>query len=203
MPPADAVVESLVGTVRRLQVQRSRLKPGPKGQRAYDPSPLLQVDAVQVGPRGLTATDGTLDVHHADHPDSRNVQLVNGLSVLPLAHYELLRARFGPHVVDGSAGESLLLQTVGPLQEADLAGTLLLDTVGPDGAPGEPLELTDGQAAPPCIEFSRWVLGRTPGSTVDDAVQEAMAFLQDGRRGFYLMASGTGRVVPGARLRRA
>ena len=203
MPSADAGVGSLVGTVRRLQVQRSRLKPGPRGQRAYDPSPLLRVDAVQVGPRGLTAPDGSLDVHHADHPDSRNVQLCNGLSVLPQAHYELLRALFGPHVVDGSAGESLLLETDGPLEEADLDGTLLLDTVGPDGAPGAPLELTDGQAAPPCIEFSRWVLGRGAGSPVDDEVQEAMALLQDGRRGFYLTVTGTGRVVAGARLRRA
>ena len=130
-------------------------------------------------------------------------RLYNGLSVLPRAHYGLLRAQFGPHVVDGSAGESLLLETDGPLAEADLEGTLLLDTVGPDGAPREPLELTGGRAASPCIEFSRWVLGRTPGSPVDDEVQEAMAFLQDGRRGFYLTATGTGRVVPGARLRRA
>ena len=203
MPPADEAAGSLVGTVRRLQVQRSRLKPGPKGQRSYDPSPLLEVDEVQVDPRGLTAPDGALDVHHADHPDSRNVRLVNGLSVLPLAHYQLLRDRFGPHVVDGSAGESLLLDTDGPLEEGDLAGTLLLDTVGPDGVPGEPLTLTGGQAAPPCIEFSRWVLGRAPGSPVDDAVQQAMDFLQDGRRGFYLAATGTGRVVVGAQLRRA
>ena len=203
MPRADRSPDGLLGTVVRLQVQRSRLKPGPKGQRAYDPSPLLEVDAVEVGPRGLIAPDGALDVHHADHPDSRNVRLVNGLSVLTQAHYGQLRARFGAHVVDGAAGESLLLDTDGPLQEADLAGPLLLDTVGPDGMPGQALELTDGQAAPPCVEFSRWVLGRAPGSPVDEAVQDAMTFLQDGRRGFYLTAHGTGRVVAGARLRRA
>lgn len=203
MPAADRGAGSLVGTVRRLQVQRSRLKPGPKGQRVYDPSPLLRVDAVDVGPRGLSAPDGTLDVHHADHPDTRNVRLGNGLSVLPQAHYDLLRARFGAHVVDGSAGESLLLETDGPLAERDLAGVLLLDTVGPDGAPGEPLQLVDGRAAPPCIEFSRWVLDRAGDSSVDDEVQAAMSFLEDGRRGFYLRATGAGRVVAGARLRRA
>ena len=188
----------LVGTVRRLQVQRSRLKPGPRGQRAYDPAPLLEVEAVEVGPRGLRAPDGALDVHHADHPDSRNVQLYNGLSVLPRAHYDQLRARFGPHVVDGAAGESLLLDTVGPLREEDLAGTLLLDTDD-----GDPLELTGARAAPPCVEFSRWVLGRGAETAVDDEVQDALAFLQDGRRGFYLTASGTGRVSAGARLLRA
>ena len=193
----------MVGTVVRLQVQRSRLKPGPKGQRAYDPAPLLAVDAVEVGPRGLTARDGLLDVHHADHPDSRNVRLANGLSVLPRAHYDLLRGRFGPHLVDGSAGENLLLECAGPLAEADLAGTLLLDTVAPDGGPGAPLELSGAQAAPPCIEFSRWVLGRLAGSDVDDEVQAAMDFLQDGRRGFYLTPSGAGRVTVGALLRRA
>lgn len=188
----------LVGTVRRLQVQRSRLKPGPRGQRAYDPSPLLEVEAVDVGPRGLRAPGGALDVHHADHPDSRNVQLYNGLSVLPRVHYRQLRERFGPHVADGTAGESLLLDTDGPLSEGDLSGTLRLETDD-----GDPLELVGGRAAPPCLEFTRWVLGLGPGAPVDDAVQEAMAFLQDGRRGFYLTATGTGRVSAGARLLRA
>jgi hypothetical protein len=126
------------------------------------------------------------------------VRGVNGLSVLPRAHYEALRARFGAHAVDGCAGESLLLDTAGPLGEDDLAGDLLLDTVD-----GPPLVLTAGQAAPPCVEFTRWLLGVEPETAVDDAVQEGLAFLADGRRGFYLTASATGRVAAGARLRRA
>jgi hypothetical protein len=198
-PPSGTTL----GRVRRLQVQRSPLKPGPRGARVYDPAPLLEVPALDVGPRGVTGPDGVLDAHHADHPQSRNVKLVNGLSVLPRAHYDALRGRFGERAVDGCAGESLLLDTAGPLVEDDLAGTLLLDTVLDDGRPGEPLELTGATAAPPCVEFTRWLLGRSPQTPVDDAVQEAMAFLDDGRRGFYLTARGTGRVAAGARLYRA
>jgi hypothetical protein len=33
----------VLGTVVRLQVQRSRLKPGPRSTRVYDPAPLLEV----------------------------------------------------------------------------------------------------------------------------------------------------------------
>jgi hypothetical protein len=190
-----------VATVLRVQVQRSPLKPGPRGQRVYDPSPLLEVPEAEVGPDGLVGLgpDGPLvDAHHVDHPLSRNVRRVNGLSVLPRAHYLQLRARFGAHAVDGCAGESLLLDTPGPLVEADLEGELLLETVD-----GPPLVLTAGQAAPPCVEFSRWLLERAGDSPVDDEVQAAMAFLQDGRRGFYLSTQGTGRVAPGARITRA
>ncbi|MCW2776901.1 MAG: hypothetical protein JWN17_626 [Frankiales bacterium] len=188
----------VVGTVVRLQLQRSPLKPGPRGARTYDPAPLLEVAALDLGPRGVVAPDGALDAHHADHPQTRNVRGgVNGVSVLPRAHYDAVRARFGPHAVDGCAGETLLLDTPGPLTEADLEGTLLLDVVD-----GDPLVLTGVQAAPPCVEFSRWLLQRDADTPVDDAVQDALTFLADGRRGFYLTAQGTGRVVAGAVLRR-
>ncbi len=187
-----------LGTVVRLQLQRSPLKPGPRGQRVYDPSPLLELPALDVGPRGVTAPDGALDAHHADHPQSRNVKLGNGVSVLPRAHYEALRAHFGPHAVDGCAGETLLLDTDGPFTQADLEGGLLLDTVD-----GPPLALTGARAAPPCVEFTRWLLLRDVDTPVDDVVRDALAFLEDGRRGFYLTPQGTGRVAVGAVLRRA
>lgn len=188
---------TLVGTVARVQLQRSRLKPGERGARRYTTEPLLEVAEAEVGPHGLRGTGehgGLLDVHHEDHPDSRNVRRTNALSVLPRAHYVQLRERFGAHLADGAAGESLLLDTDGPLTEDDLAGVLHLET-----ADGEPLVLTAAAAAPPCVEFSRWCLGS------DDAAQvrAALEFLADGRRGFYLRVEGTGRVARGARLTRA
>lgn len=42
----------VIGTVVRLQGQRSRLKPGAAATRVYDPEPLLEVSALEVGPRG-------------------------------------------------------------------------------------------------------------------------------------------------------
>jgi hypothetical protein len=188
-----------LGTVARLQVQRSRLKPGPAGSRAYDPAPLLEVEALEVGPRGVVGqtTDGpVLDVHHADHPDSRNRRLGNGLSLLPRAHYATLRKRYGPHLADGVAGESLLLDTAGRWTEADLGDRLLLET-----ADGELLELEDVGAAPPCVEFSRFCLRLTPGPVGDD-VRQALLDLDGGARGFYAAVRGAGRVERGARLLR-
>jgi hypothetical protein len=189
----------VLGTVVRVQVQRSRLKPGPRGSRVYDPSPLLEVPALDVGPRGVvgvTETGPVLDVHHADHPDSRNVQLRNGLSLLPKAHYAALRDRFGRHLVDGAAGESVLLDTAGPWTMDALSGSLALET-----ADGDLLPLVEPMAAAPCVEFTRFCLQRPPGPD-DDELAAALPELDGGVRGFYVRTEGTGRVEAGCRLLR-
>lgn len=191
----------VIGTVVRLQVQRSRLKPGPATTRVYDPAPLLEVVALDVGPRGVvgvTDSGPMLDVHHADHPDSRNRRLTNGLSLLPRAHYVALRKRFGAHLVDGIAGESMLLDTPSGWDAEGPGGeTLLLET-----ADGGRLELSEVAPMPPCIEFSRWCL-RRPVGPVDDEVQAAMAALGDGARGYSAVPRGDARIQLGARLLRA
>jgi hypothetical protein len=179
----------LIGTVVRLQVQRSRLKPGPRGARRYDPTPLRAVAALDVTPRGVVG-DGIVDVHHADHPDSR-FRGDNGLSVMTLGGYAALRERYGEHLVDGVAGESLLLDTT---RSADLTGPLVLDTG--DGL----LELT-GQVAEPCVEFTRFVLRRPVGDAGPE-VRAALGALGGGARGYYLATAGTARVTAGARLLR-
>ncbi|MCW2544504.1 MAG: hypothetical protein JWM40_2056 [Frankiales bacterium] len=181
-----------VGTVVRLQVQRSRLKPGPPTTRVYDPSPLLEVEALDVGPRGCTGVLGTetfLDVHHADHADTRNRKLDNCLSLLPVTAYAALQERYGPHLVTGIVGESVLLDMSGPWP----AGDLLLET------DGEPLLLTKVEPAPPCVEFSRFCLGLDPGPVGDD-VKQALVDLDGGARGYYARVTGEGRVTLGARL---
>ena len=181
----------LIGPVVRLQVQRSRLKPGPRGGRRYDPSPLLEVEALDVGPRGVVG-DGVVDVHHADHPDTRHRSGGNGLSLMTTGAYEALRSRYGPRLADGVAGEGLLVDA----PDRSLTGPLLLETT--DGV----LELTDVDGIPPCVEFSRWALGRDD-LEVDDEVRAALESLGDGARGWYGVPAGTGRVVRGALLHRA
>lgn len=176
----------LIGTVVRLQVQRSRLKPGPATTRVYDPAPLLEVASLEVGPRGVVG-DGVLDVHHADHPDSRNVKLRNGISVMTISRYRALRKTYGEHLVDGIAGESLLLDTE---HLDDLSGDLLLDGLEVVSAP-----------APPCVEFSRFVLGRGAGD-VGPEVLTTLKALDGGARGYYLQVSGTATLHAGSRLSR-
>ena len=175
----------LIGPVVRLQVQRSRLKPGERGRRRYDPAPLQEVDALEVGPRGVVA-DGVVDVHHADHPDSRH-RGGNGLSLMTTGAYEALRARYGPHLADGVAGESVLVGA----PDRELPPRLLLGD----------LELVEVDGIPPCVEFTLWALGRDD-LEVDDEVRAALESLGDGARGWYAVPVGTGRVVRGDRLRR-
>ena len=190
----------ILGTVARLQVQRSRLKPGPRGARTYDPAPLLAVTALEIGPRGavgLTDAGRVVDVHHADHPDTRNAALRNGLSLLPRAHYDRLRARYGPHLADGVAGESLLLDTAGPWRIEDLTGELLLET--DEGS----VTLNQVVVAEPCVEFTRWVLGLPAAAGTPPEVLAGLADLGAGARGFYAVVTGSGTVRAGARLSRA
>jgi hypothetical protein len=172
-------------TVTRLQVQRLPLKPGDRGARIYDPSPVTVVDALEVGPRGCVGIlDGEriLDTHHADHPQTRNRDLDNGLSLLTVTALAALRSTYGAHVVPG---ESLLVDELPP-------GDLLLET------DGEALLLEQVLPAPPCVEFSRYCLGIAPPSL--DGVQETLRALDDGARGFYARVCGAGTVRVGARI---
>lgn len=182
----------MIGTVARLQVQRSRLKLGPPAARVYEPAPLLEVEALEVGPRGCVGVVGGqryLDVHHADHPDSRNVKLLNGLSLLPSAHYARMQSLYGDHLRVGVAGESLLLDLEEPWPEGDL----LLET------DGEPLLLQDVSVAAPCVGFARFCL-QQPVGPVGAEVSQALRDLGGGLRGWYASARGTGLVRAGARV---
>ncbi len=170
-----------VGRVVRLQIQRSRLKLGEKPNRYYDPAPLLAVDELTLTPEGAlarTPDGGTLvDIHHAAHPDTRNLDRTNDLSVGFTAHYAAMRARYGQHLVDGCAGENMLIETAGRLALADIAGGLVIQPA----AGGRPVRLRVVRHAPPCREFS----GYAARSTEPEDVKEALQFLDDGLRGFY------------------
>ena len=186
----------VLGTVVRLQLQTGHLKPRPSGSGHYDPAPLREVEWLELSPAGCIGPQGQLDLHHGDHPETRNVRGVNGVSLLPSAHYDRMRARYGGHVVDGVAGENVLLSTDRPWTEQDLQGELLLEVDG--GA----LTMTDPMAAPPCVEFSRWCL-RRDDLELDDEVRATLDALDHGTRGFYLRPTGSGILRPGARLLRA
>jgi hypothetical protein len=176
----------VLGTIVRLQVQASSLKVG-DAPRRYDPSPLQVVHALTVTPGGVIGVtgeaDGLIDVHHQEHPRSKNSGGKNGISLGFTSHYDAMREEFGPHLSDGIAGENALIELADDprlIAPEELAGGVTF--IG-DGR--SPLALERVIVAAPCVEFSRFAL-RFPNDRKPDAtVTEALRFLGSGMRGFY------------------
>lgn len=107
------------------------------------------------------------------------------------AHYDAMRERFGERLTIGCAGENLIAEAGGRLQLADVAGGLAI--LAPDGS--ERVRLRVLEVARPCRPFTGWALG---GRTVEpEVLKQSLQFLDEGMRGFYCIAEGTGTVEVG------
>jgi hypothetical protein len=170
----------LVGTIVRLQVQASSLKCGEKPHRWYDPEPIRSVPGLRIDDGGATGFDGVdiADVHHRDHPQSK-FRGENGLSVGFTGHYARMRSRFGDHLLDGIAGENILVDADHEYTDDDVALGIVIQSGN------GPISLAAVQAAPPCVEFSKFCAGYTRDQRPDRVITETLRFLNDGMRGFY------------------
>ena len=182
-----------IGTVVRLQVQTASLKVGAgRGQR-YDTSALVNVPELVLDGAGVTgrSADGkdVPDVHHRDHPASK-FRGENGISVGFTSHYATMRQRFGDHLVDGIAGENILVETEDQVHDGNVQAGLLIDATD-----GSVAHLGDACVATPCVPFSRFALQLGPEIKPDRAVTEALQFLNEGMRGFYLTLQGKPAVI--------
>ena len=178
----------LIGRIVRLQVQESSLKVGERLRRWYEPGPIRAVPMLTLDARGVTGreADGTAvpDVHNATHPASK-YRGENGVSVGFTSHYAVMQARFGDHLVDGIAGENILIATDRVFAEADFAAGIHIEAV--DGAL---VRLDEVIGAEPCVEFSRYALRYPLDAPSDRAVTDALTFLREGTRGFYATYRG-------------
>ncbi len=179
----------------RLQVQRYPMKAGRAPLRYYEPAALVAVQRLSAGPlgvRGITAAGETvLDVHHQHHPQSRDRRGDAGVLFMGTGDYFALRERYGEHVVDGIAGETILLDA-----PEGFAGDRLPPSVTVNTADG-PLVLQQVRAADPCVEFSRFCLRQETSAVVDDDVRDAMVALDGGARGYRSRAATEGTVALG------
>lgn len=191
--------------VIRVQVQLDHMKPGLPPHRTYRPDILRQVAELRVTEDGVVgiAADGAeyLDVHNRQHPKTRDAKGRNGISILTTGDYAALRQAYGPHVTDGIAGESLLVdyapglaRRAMPTEVSIARGATTGD--GPDASVAAILTLAGVHVAKPCVEFSRYCLRRT-GFDVDDAVRQTLQDLDDGARGYKMAATGTAVIRPG------
>lgn len=186
-----------IGTVSRLQIQRSSLKTGEKPNRMYDPAPLLPVPRLSVTPDGVlgAGADGgwIVDVHHRGHPETKNEDLLHGLSLGFTSHYAAMRDHFGDRIVVGCAGENIIVAADRTFTYDDLAGGVAI--VATDGP--ERVRLKVLQVAHPCRPFTGWALG---GRVESDDLKSHLQFLDGGPRGFYCVGEGAGTVQMGDRV---
>jgi hypothetical protein len=170
-----------IGRIVRLQVQRASLKVLDGETKHYDPGPIVSVPELAIAREGVVGLPGRIvDGHNQTHPLSKN-RGTNPVSIGFTSHYRLMRDRFGPHVLDGIAGENLLVEAD---ERVSVDGDIVIST-----SDGRELVLTGGQVAEPCEPFTRWALRGAAG------VKEGLQFLRDGTRGFYLRYEGEPAVV--------
>jgi hypothetical protein len=173
-----------IGQITLIQVQRSALKVENGAQDYYDPTPLVKVESLLLSPRGIIGitTEGRqiMDIHHEHHPDSHNHKGLNGISVGFTSHYKAMRSKLGEHMVDGIAGENILVETNIPLNLGDLGGRLAIQ----NQQTGQYIYLSGLMVATPCVEFSLFAANH--GMPLPAAqLKETLQFLDGGTRGFY------------------
>jgi hypothetical protein len=171
------------------------VKIGTAPLRWYEPAGIVPVSTLLAEPRGVrgVTADGevVLDVHHRDHPQSRDRKGKAGILFMGTGDYVALRERYGDHVVDGIAAETVLLDAPDGLAGGGLPPTVTVLTAG------GPLELHGVRTAAPCVEFSRFCLRRDVSAVVDDAVKKTMLDLDGGARGYRSIASGAATIAVG------
>jgi hypothetical protein len=184
--------------ILRLQIQTRPMKAGRAPYREYRPEALQQVDALTISERGSegqwsdpTGRRRALDVHHQEHPQSRDRKGTAGITVMGTGDYRRLRDVYGPHLVDGAAGESVLVDAADGLAGIAFPDEFTIMTAG------GPIGFRLGRVADPCVEFSRFCLGEQPSDEVSDAVRTALIDLNDGHRGYRAAAVGSGTIRVG------
>ena len=173
-----------IGRILSVQVQRSTLKLGKRLATYYDPTPILTVERLRLTSKGVigVAHDGVevMDLHHLEHPASHNTLGKNGISFIFSSHYVSMRDTFGNHVVNGCAGENVLIEANDVIKLEDLGRRVAIRAE----KTGQLIYLNKLQVAAPCIEFSQYVAkdgSEMPASELKATLQ----FLDKGMRGFY------------------
>ncbi len=178
-----------LGYVKLVQLQPSGLIIETPSGYFYDASRRVEVDRLIINSLGIEATrangEHVLDIHHIDHPDKAydDDDLV---SIGFTSHYEAMRERFGEHMVDGSAGENIIIEYDQEVWLDDLGQQIAIENKDT----GRRLLLDALSFAAPCDEFSHFVANsqyeRLPAADLKATLQ----FLNNGRRGFLLALSG-------------
>jgi hypothetical protein len=195
-----------LGIVSLVQLQPSGLiidVPKPSRIRSfYDAGRRVEVDRLEITPRGIQATlptgEEVLDIHHLDHPDKAYDE--DDLVCIGFtAHYDAMRAEFGEHMVDGVGGENIIIDYSNEVWPDDLGKVLAIE----NQHTGEVATFEMVSFAAPCVEFSRFCAQNQHDEIPTRLLGQVLRFLGNGRRGFLLVLDRTFDVVtvrPGDRV---
>lgn len=188
----------LLGEIVLLQVQATSLKATDGKHKWYDPEGIVELDVMVLADGGclgiVSEEEAILDVHHPEHPLSKNRERTNGVSIGFTSHYDLIRDEYGEDLEDGIAGENILVERDETVVLPEIVHGLLIET--DDG----PVVLRSVSIAEPCVEFSKYLLGYEADQKPDAAVKATVQFLRNGVRGFYALAEGDGVIGVGDKV---
>ena len=191
-----------LGRVKLVQLQPSGLIIETSSGYFYDASRWVEVDHVHITSKGIEATlpegEHVLDIHHIDHPDKaydNNDLICIGFT----SHYDAMRARFGEHMVDGIAGENIIIEYGQEVWPEDLGSQIVIENIDT----GHKTLLDVVCFAAPCDEFSHFAAQSQQERLPAVELKSTLKFLNNGRRGFLLVLSDgqeTATVQPGDRV---
>ena len=171
-----------IGHVSKVQLQPGGLIVEGPGRAVYDATRRLEVDRLQVSRRGVecigSGGERVLDIHHLDHPDKAYEDQDDLICVAFTSHYIAMRAEFGSHMVDGVAGENILVDHPWEIWPQSLSQNLGI--VNQYTGEMSVFDLVDPTT--PCVEFSRFCAQDENVAT--NRLGEILRFLSNGRRGF-------------------
>ena len=177
-----------LGRVKLVQLQPNGLIIKTPSGYLYDASRLVKVDSLTINSLGIEAktADGehVLDIHHIDHPDKAydNDDLV---CIGFTSHYQAMRDRFGEHMVDGIAGENIIIDYEPEVWLEDLGQQIVIENADS----GRLARLDVLSFAAPCEEFSHFAADSQVKRLQADELKSTLQFLGKGRRGFLLVFS--------------
>jgi hypothetical protein len=191
-----------LGKVKLVQIQPSGLIIRTPSGDFYDSSRRVVVDRLKITPLGIEATlpDGkqVLDIHHINHP-GKAYGKKDLVSIGFTSHYVAMWSRFGEHMLDGIAGENIIIECDHEIWMDDLEQQIEIE----DQNNGRKILLDLVKYAKPCNEFSHFAANSQQEKLPADVLKSTLQFLNNGRRGFLLVLSegqDSAMVQPGDRV---
>lgn len=177
-----------LGHVKLVQIQPGGLIIKTPSGYFYDASRRLEVEELIISERGIEATAPTgkhvLDIHHLDHPD-KAYDSDDLISIGFTSHYQAMRDKFGEHMVDGVAGENIIVENKQEIWLEDLGSQIIIE----NSKTGQQTILDQIQIANPCEEFSHFAACSQDKRLAADKLKSTLKFLSGGRRGFLMLLS--------------